>query len=59
MEDKDKEIVAPSPLVESALSTLPFTPHPDQQKLLNKLSDFVENGASNGVFVLNGYAGTG
>lgn len=59
MEDKDKEIAAPSPLVESALSTLPFTPHPDQQKLLNKLSDFVENGASNGVFVLNGYAGTG
>lgn len=59
MEDKDKEIGAPSPLVESALSTLPFTPHPDQQKLLNKLSDFVENGASNGVFVLNGYAGTG
>lgn len=59
MEDKDKEIAAPSPLVESALSTLPFTPHPDQHKLLNKLSDFVENGASNGVFVLNGYAGTG
>ncbi|MDE6296849.1 MAG: AAA family ATPase [Muribaculaceae bacterium] len=48
-----------SKLVESALSTLPFTPHPDQLKLLHKLSDFVEKGGERDVFVLNGYAGTG
>lgn len=47
------------PLVEAALSTLSFTPHSEQHKLLEKLSDFVEDSPVNGVFVLNGYAGTG
>ncbi|MDE6254922.1 MAG: AAA family ATPase [Muribaculaceae bacterium] len=59
---EEKENIASSnvrPLVESAMGTLPFTPHPDQMKLLEKLSDFVEHGEANGVFVLNGYAGTG
>lgn len=59
---EEKENIASSnvrPLVESAMGTLPFTPHPDQMKLLEKLSDFVEKGEPNGVFVLNGYAGTG
>lgn len=48
-----------SPLVESSLSTLSFTPHPDQLKLLQKLSDFIEKGGERDVFILNGYAGTG
>ncbi|MDE7413056.1 MAG: AAA family ATPase [Muribaculaceae bacterium] len=46
-------------LTETALGFLSFTPHSDQQKLLEKLTDFVDNGESRDVFVLNGYAGTG
>lgn len=54
-----KDIIHNRQLVESALATLPFTPHSDQMRLLEKLSDFVEEGVPNAVFVLNGYAGTG
>ena len=45
--------------MEEALSTLPFTPHSEQMRLLNELSDFVESDGIGEVFVLNGYAGTG
>lgn len=45
--------------MEEALATLPFTPHSEQMRLLNELSDFVESDGNGDVFVLNGYAGTG
>ncbi|MDE7442498.1 MAG: AAA family ATPase [Muribaculaceae bacterium] len=64
MEDnEDNNVQQPSegsrPLVDAALATLPFTPHPDQLTLLKKLSDFTTKGERNAVFILNGYAGTG
>lgn len=42
-----------------AIKTLPFKPLTQQLVLLNELEQFVTQGAPNGVFVLNGYAGTG
>ncbi|MDE6028690.1 MAG: AAA family ATPase [Muribaculaceae bacterium] len=60
MEDIEKNNgTGKQPLVEVALATLPFTPHSDQLKLLEKLARFAEEGESNDVFLLNGYAGTG
>ena len=46
-------------LAASALAALPFEPHPDQEFLLRGLADFIASPDARGVFVLNGYAGTG
>lgn len=46
-------------LVEGAAVTLPFTLLPDQRRLLEMLAAFAVRGKKNGVFILNGYAGTG
>ncbi|MBD5207027.1 MAG: AAA family ATPase [Bacteroidales bacterium] len=46
-------------LVKIALSTLQFELLHDQRELLEELAEFALTGPANGVFVVNGYAGTG
>lgn len=46
-------------LAESILSLLPYSPLPDQLELIRQLSLFTFSRPENGVFVLNGFAGTG
>ena len=42
-----------------AMESLPFEPIPDQVSVLRALSEFIADSDPRGVFVLNGYAGTG
>lgn len=46
-------------IAQTALSMLPFNPLPTQLDVLEAASRFAAGGNPNGVFVLNGYAGTG
>ena len=51
--------VTPRSLYEGALSHLPFTPQPEQDIALKAMCNFIVTSPDRGVFVLNGYAGTG
>ena len=42
-----------------AVANLPFDPHADQMVLIEVLASFIVSSDPRGVFVLNGYAGTG
>lgn len=46
-------------LFEHAMAALPFTPTPEQGRVMEALAAFITNNDPEGVFVLNGYAGTG
>lgn len=46
-------------LFESILQNLPFEPNALQLNLIKSLASFVETRPHNGVFILNGYAGSG
>ncbi len=46
-------------LYEGALRHLPFTPQPEQEEALRAMCNFIADSPAQGVFVLNGYAGTG
>lgn len=46
-------------LLELSLKNLPYKPLESQLKLLRELCEFATGHSPNGVFVLNGYAGTG
>ena len=48
-----------SELREKVLRQLSYSPMPDQDMMIKSLCCFFENSADNGVFILQGYAGTG
>lgn len=47
------------PLADATVALLPFSPLPEQREFLEMLEDFLNSSDPRGVFVLNGYAGTG
>lgn len=55
----EKPAVGRDSLAAAMTESLPFEPLPGQQALIAALSAFVADGDPRGVFVLNGYAGTG
>lgn len=46
-------------LLDTAVSSLPFTPLPTQLEMLRGAAEFVASGGDRDVYVANGYAGTG
>lgn len=53
-----KPINAPQ-LADDIISQLPFTPNELQLKLIAAISDFMASSDTRGIFLLNGYAGSG
>ncbi|MDE5843073.1 MAG: ATP-dependent endonuclease, partial [Muribaculaceae bacterium] len=47
------------PIADRIFQFLPFSPHPLQVKLVALLADFITTRPHNGVFIINGYAGSG
>ncbi len=56
--DKEADIRAEE-LISRALKVLPFSPTEEQTSVLRSLAGFIVGAHEKGVFVLNGYAGTG
>lgn len=51
--------INPATIIEGVFSNLPFEPHPQQVKLTAMLADFISGQPYRGVFLINGYAGSG
>lgn len=51
--------ITSSELTEKTIASLPFPPAGEQQEVIEDLSVYICEAPDNGVFLLNGYAGTG